>query len=488
MLCAALLLTILLATGPVGSDDVAYFRGATELLHSGRMPEVDTLIGRKLFILLSGLPAAFAGQIMYGVIANILYATLLNVVLAVFVFKQFGAVPALVAAAITSLNGVQLLWSGTMLPDTTLAVPMFLSVMSLYYALLASSKNPFPLMALSGALAGVSYAVKEPGILLLPPAIVSILLCREYAPFGRKVVSVAIYLAAFACLFAAEGLLQLSLSGDFFRRYHGLQAMQPNGAVPLLEFLRRGYWSLASIWRSDRDTLLFPMLIGTAAWLAILPKRSAVSVFGVAGLFIAGYLIFGSTSFSELHPMPFQPRYTAPLFPLIAVSLAALVPKNSHMSRWTMGGWLLFASLFAVLSISSTVADAGNLVRARYFKNVAMALTSELARNAGMPILVDPSTLEVLVHFMPRADYVRLEPIPSDRGLQTGFYLVDPYQDSIIRLQRAPHFEEIMRLPIAMAVNLNPFVMSRYFPDFRSHDFPPDPLFTAVIREKRPGP
>jgi len=78
---------------------------------------------------------------MYGVIANILYATLLNVVLVVFAFKQFGAVPALVAAAITSLNGVQLLWSGTMLPDTTLALPMFLSVMSLYYALLSSSKN-----------------------------------------------------------------------------------------------------------------------------------------------------------------------------------------------------------------------------------------------------------------------------------------------------------------------------------------------------------
>jgi hypothetical protein len=482
VLCAALFLEIFLATGPIGSDDIAYFRGAVKILHEGWLPQVDTLVGRKLFILLVGVPAALGGHIIYGVMANIFYETILELAVVAFVFREFGAASALVAAVITGLNGITLLWSGTMMSDITVALPMFLSVAALYYALAPSAPHRSMLLLLSGAFAGLAYAIKEPGILLLPPAALSLFALTDERSRWRRAAAGGFYLLGFASLLAAECLVQFWLSGDFFLRYHGLESMQPNPAMSLFDFLRWDYWSLAAIAGKDRNLLLLPILAGLFSWIVVAWRRSSISAFGLTGIFTAGYLIFGSTSLSALHPMPFQTRYFAPLLPLVAVSMGALFANvGAGMQRLVI--WI-FLGAFACVSIVGAAGEAGNLGRARYFKNVAAALEGELARGHS-PIMIDPSTLEVLTQFMPQAAYTRLKPLPAEsEPLPAGYYLVDPYQNSIIRLQRAPHFEEISRLPIVATVNLDPFVVGRYFPNFGADKLDLDPRFVAILRKK----
>ncbi len=481
----ALLLTILLATGPIGSDDVEYFRGAGEILRNFWAPETDTLVGRKLFLLLSGIPAAVGGKMVYGVIADIAYTTMLNIVVARFTYRQFGAVAALSATVVASLNGTVLLWAGTMTPDVVLSLWMFLSTIALYYALLPGSKDPMRLIILSGALAGVSYGVKEPGILLLPPATLCLCLCRAEANLSRRALWVGGYLVAFGCVFVADGLLQLALADDFLRQIHALQGMQPKPAVSPYEFIRLKYWDLAKMATSDRDTLLIPMLVSIVASISVLRARLPVAVFGTTSLFVAAYLLFGTTSLSALHPMPFEARYWVPVFPLAAVCLASVISRFRASGGAAQAAWLFFLTAFALVSITGAAGEAGNLGRARYFKNVANAIEFALALPGGPKVMVDASMLEVLCNFMAGADLARLELIPSRGDLPAGLYLVDPYQNSIVRLGQTPHFSEITKLPVILSVNRNPLIVARYFPDVKANEFEPDPAFTAILREKR---
>jgi hypothetical protein len=486
VLCAALLLKLALASGPVGSDDIVYFRGADQIVRDGAIAgqHYHHMSARKLFILLAGLPAALGEHIIYGVLANILYTLLLEIAVVLFVFSQLGAAPALIAAVVTGLSGVGLLWSGTLHPDVTVSLFMFLSVALLYFGLLPRARSPGRLIALSGALVGLAYAVKEPAMLLLPPALLSILLLRTDVKLAARLIWSAIFIAAVGAMLALEGLLQLWLSGDFFYRYSAVQAGVAAPPLPLIEFMRRTYWSAATIATSDRHLLLLPAIAAAVCWTAAILRRSPFTVFAISGVFVGGYLIFGTTSFPQLRPMPdLQPRFLHPLFPLLAVSMAALFAQTHQKRRYAAHGWWFFISIFAMVSVSAAVAEAGNLARARYFKNVTAALQWQLAREPDAPIMVDPSTLEMLWHFMPRADYARLQPIPRSE-LREGYYLVDPFQDSIVRLGRAPHFEEIMKLPIVITVDLNPFLLSRYLPDFRSDELRPGAVWTASIRKK----
>jgi hypothetical protein len=502
VLCASLLLKIALATGSLGSDDVSYFRGASEILQQGWIPQVHHHLGRKVYILLAGIPAALGGKIMYGALVNIFYVGLLDLAVTAFVYREFGAMPALVAAIVTSLNGPELLWSGTLMPDMMVSLFMFLSTVALYYALQPTAEFPIRLLVASGALAGLSYAAKEPGILLLPPAAICILVLRAEGTVTRRVVWAAIYFSAFLCTFAAEGLLQLLLSGDFFYREHAMQTVANNSANPpvsLLEFARRVYWSLADIGTRYRDILLLPMIGGVISWIVVIFKRPHASVFAVTGLFVAGYLIFGSSSFPELRPLPFQPRYLAPLFPMMAVCLAAVLPRNGFPNRGAALACSIALLVFVAASLSGVLSEAGDLGRSRFFKNAAAALESELARDSDVPIMVDPNTLEVLINFMPQADYARLKPIPTTQDLPDGFYLVDLFPpdfrlsdmlpaNATIRPHDTPHLQEILNLPIAATFNLNPLLFSRYFPDFGSATLNSDPLFVAVLRRKGSGP
>jgi len=487
ILCVSFVLKIALATGPVGSDDMSYFRGAAELLRQGWIPELHHHLGRKLFIILAGIPAVLGGNIMYGAIANICYIELLDIAVVAFVYREFGATAAFVAAVIIGFNGPELLWSGTLLPDMMVALFMFTSAVALYYGLLPASMFRVRKLAFSGALAGVSYAVKEPGILLVPPALMCILLGGEVR-VTKRLESCVVYIAAFIAVFVAEGLLQLWLSGDFFYREHALQAAHNSQIppVPLAQFIRETYWTVASIATRYREALLLPAVAGVASWAVLILKRSPLSVFAVTGLFVGAYLTFGTTSFPELRPLPFQPRYLAPLFPLIAVCLASLFRQNGSSGRGARVTWAVGLSVYAMISIYSAVIEAGDLSRARYFKNAAAAVEFELARDPPVEIRVEPKVLEVLMQLLPRADYDKLKSIPSGKDLPAGLYITDPLPVSGAPDQAAIDLQQISSLPVVATFDLNPLWLSRYFPNFGS-DIRHVPLTIAVVREKEAG-
>jgi hypothetical protein len=474
------LLMLLFATGPVGSDDTDYLRGASEILHSGWVPELHHHLGRKVFILIAGIPAALTGYVMVGGLVNIACSTLLNVVVAIFAYRQFSFVPALVAAIVTGLNGVTLVWSGTLLPDTTLSLFMFLSVMTLYYAILPSSESRLGLLALAGALGALAYAIKEPAALLGPPGVASILLLQRHLRLPAQVLRSMVYAGAFASGLLVDSLLQLVLSGDFLYRTHAITEIhnQSVPAVPPGEFIREVYWSIATIIFQYPNTLLLPALAAIICWPVAACRRSPTSVFAITGLFVGGYLIFGTTSFPDLRPLPFEPRYLAPLFPLLGVSLAETLARNESPSRVISIGWSAASLVYVAASVIGAADEAGNLVRARYFKNVAAAVEEIFAQNPDAPVMAERNTLEVLTQFLPRAEAIKLKLIPSDDNLPPGYYLMDP-------LVPGRHSEQIKSLPIVATVNLDPLVMSRYFPDFGSEQFKFDTLTGAVVREKR---
>jgi len=476
---------ILLATGPVGSDDMSYFQGAAEILDSGKLGQVNHQLGRILYIVLAGIPAVLGGHIWYGAMANIFYATLLDIAVAVFAYRALGPLPAVAATLITGFNGVALLWSGTLLPDMALSLFMFLSTVAVYHALRHGAGTPFSLLMMGGVLAGLSYAVKDPGILLLPPAAICISILPRDDSLGKRAVSLAAYLGSFAAIFALLGAVQKWLSGDFLYQAHAVAAVH-NKLMPtmsLYNYCRYVWWSIVDIGTNARY-ILPPMAAGLVAWCAAIVKPGWDKVFAITGLFVTGYLIFGSTSLIALKPMPMQTRYLAPIMPLAAVSIAAWLADVSTSSPARKAAWIVFMAVFALTSLFGSATRAGQLVRARYFKNMASAVETIQAQTPESQILADHNLLAILHHFLPQSAYGKLKEIPENSELPGGYYLVDFLRFTKNRRATIPHYDEISNLPIAMAIDLDQRILSGYFPSLLASTQKPLPEFVAMVRKK----
>ena len=131
IVCAMLLLSLLirtaLLTGPVGSDDLNYFRFAQQLLQWEHFSELHHHGGRLVFLALIGLPAAAFDSIYAGVAANIAMLSVRDILIVCYVRKRLDTAAAISAAGILGFNAVSSAYAGLMLPDGLLSLCMFLA-------------------------------------------------------------------------------------------------------------------------------------------------------------------------------------------------------------------------------------------------------------------------------------------------------------------------------------------------------------------------
>jgi hypothetical protein len=90
----------------------------------------------------------------------------------------------------------------------------------------------------------------------------------------------------------------------------------------------------------------------------------------------------------------------------------------------------------------------------------------------------------MLSQFLPPQTWASLQAIPINGELAEGYYLINPQAYLGFNYGMAPHFEEIVKLPVIASVNFDQRVLSRYIPGGAGEVFPPNLLSTAVLRKK----
>jgi hypothetical protein len=462
IICAMLLLSLLirtaLLTGPVGSDDLNYFRFAQQLLQWEHFSELHHHGGRLVFLALIGLPAAAFDSIYAGVAANIAMLSVRDILIVCYARKRLDTVAAISAAGILGFNAVSSAYAGLMLPDGLLSLCMFLAAALAFESVRADGGKRLLLLAGGGLLAGAGYSVKDTGILIVPCAVAWILIAnsRWKAQLPQVLAEAGMFVAGFAAFVIAEMGVYYVLSGDPLYRVHAI-ALTHNTtgdvaeAESLYDFVRHVFWNALAV--TKWDTASLPVLVMAAlVWPISVAKRAPLAFFAMTGTFLAVYLIAGSSSFSRLIPLPVQDRYFEVLVPFLAVAAAGLVHHyrqfQSRDRKYAIGVGL--ALVVALTSLPALVANPGDITFSALGKNAAIAIKAVRSANPESNIYVSPKLYRVVRPFVPRDVYADIQVIADAGPLIPGFYILHPWLDTTERYPRATDIEQ---LPTYVAVD-----------------------------------
>lgn len=374
-----LMLRILFCNGPLGSDDTNYFVASREILFDWHISTVHHHSSRLVLLLLAGIPGAAAGDIYVSCIANIVYSVAADLVVVWAAHRILGSRPALLCAIVLLLNGLLMSYSGTLLPEPLLTMFAFLGVWIFRKAVDADLPAASRLAVFSGLLCGLSYSVKDTGI-LVPPLLVAYLALFHLRQQGIS----RVFVLSTCCFigFVSMVLLECSslwlLTDDFAYKYHAL-SLTHNGVVEpasgLVDFFRRGSWNFSQL-PHDPLALGVPAAAFVGAWIWCLLRSSAVRIFAFVGLGMGIYLLFGTSSFSRLMNLPFQERYATLVFPFGAICLASCAGK--WLTREKVGG-LATAGLALIClwaGVATSAERAGTLYFTASIRNAVLAVES----------------------------------------------------------------------------------------------------------------
>ena len=452
-LCAGVGLRLFFMTGPVGSDDTRYLDFADRFVSLRPFTDLDHAAGRLLFLILIGVPYKVGGNAYYATLANIGYSALTDLLVASFVYRTMGIRAALVAAAAMAFNALNVLYPGTILPDTTAGLFLTAATIALWSA--QRTKEPRghrSRVLLSGVLTCLAYMCKDPGILFVPVGAALLFLAPREPAWRERLLGPALFVGVFAAVFALDATVYRIFTGHFDYKALATAACHNSSIQPvgLGQLLRGGAGRLLSSFRiTAMGGALLPLVIGVPALAAAGLLRRGWLVFSAAGLFVIFYSFFGTTGFSKLYPIPYQPRYLQPVVPLVAICLAALsarfVGAATSRPAWVAPlflGAVLFAHDFRVMRDA-----AGTLYFAPAMKNLRTAV--ELLHADGLPVFVSPLLQQHSRHFLRPEDHRLLQIIPADGPLPAGYYVLSEHDDLAVRR------DELTRLPVKLRVDLD---------------------------------
>jgi hypothetical protein len=470
IVCAMLLLSLLirlaLLTGPVGSDDLNYFRFAQQLLHWEHFSELNHHGGRLVFLALIGLPAAAFDSIYAGVAANIAMLSVRDILIVRYVRKRLDTVAAISAAGVLGFNAVSSAYAGLMLPDGLLSLCMFFAVALAFESVRADGGKRLLLLAGGGLLAGASYSVKDTGILIVPCAVAWILLAdaRWKRQLRQAIAEAGVFVAGFAAFAIAEMAVYYVLSGDPLYRIHAI-ALTHNTtgdvaeAESLYDFARHVFWNALAV--TEWGAASLPVLVLAAlVWPISILKRTPFAFFSLTGTFLAVYLIAGSSSFTRLIPLPVQDRYFEVLVPFLAVAAAGLVHRYGQfrLLEWRPALGVGLAMVVALASLPAMIVNPGDITFSALGKNAAIAIKAVHSGNPEANIYVSPKLYRVVRPFLPRDIYANIEVIADDGPLLPGFYILHPWRDT---RQAYPRAADIDPLPTYIVVDEDHRVLGR---------------------------
>lgn len=470
VLLSGVFLRLHFMTGPVASDDTRYLEFARKFLSLSRFTEVDPAAGRLLFLGLIGWPVKVFGHAVYAALANIAYASLVDLLVVWFCLREFGKHTALCAALIMVANPITISFSGMILPDPTLALFLLLSAFALHFGSHQEVRaQRYLWIAASGLLACLAYLCKDPGVLMLPVAVVVLFFFPAEATWQERFLGPLLFVAAFAALFAVDGFVYLAYTGDFFYKRHATTLRLNLGIAALgpVEFLQQTSGVFLSCLEQWKDHLV-PLWLGIPAMALALGFCPQQKVFAGLGLFVLFFLFFGTSSLTGLLPLPVQLRYLHPVLPFVAICAASLFHKAWFLYRpWVKTLFPLALGLGLGLAAADSVsAKAGIYDHAPFLKSVRTAL--ETLQDEIKPIYVDRQIRSHLPHFVPDGLLARVRVIPDRGELPGGYYLFDPGGPSLPKERMA----EISALKVKMRLELD-WRVSNQFRDRRYRARPP---------------
>lgn len=453
LLCVAPLIRLALMPGPVGSDDVSYFHFSQRLLEVRPFDELHHHGGRLFFLILAGLPAALWGSIEAGGIVSILFMSLRDVLVTMFVRRETGAAGGAGAAAMLSVNALSSTYAGLFMPDALLSLMVFGSALLAFKATrTGGAAMRTGLVIAAGVAAGIAYSIKDTGILVIPPTVAWLLFQRNET-FRGRIGLASRYCLAFIVVVAFEMAVYRFLSGDPLYRFHAISAVHNagmGGGRSLYEFARHGYWNLNSVLAPQTGSL--PVLVAAAvSWGLVALLRGPLFFFAGTGAFIGAYLVFGTSSFTRLVPLAVQDRYFEPLVPFVAVSIGAL------MGRFVVrrGAWvpaMAIATAVGVASFPAIAFNAGDVTFSAFGKNAAIALSAVRSTHPLAPILVSRHLRFSIEPFVSREIFDSLQVIPREGPLPSGYYMLHAWKD---RPGGDARVDEIESLPIFLVAALD---------------------------------
>ncbi len=477
-------------SGPAGDDDTRYLDFALRFVSFERFTEQDHAAGRLLFLILIGIPYRVFGHAFHVAGANILYSGLTDIVVVLFCWRRLGNRAGLMAALLMALNPIHLMFPSMIFPDTLLSLFTVLALLILHRASEQDElQKRFRWIAGAGVVACFAYQCKDPGILLVPACCLYLFLSPREGHRWDRLTAPALFVSGFLGVFLLDGMVYWLFTGDFFYKFHATELCHNGDANSSLhEFLKTTCDQFRRTVLYRAGTLLLPFHLGIPVMAASLVWDRRLRLFGGIGLFMALYLIFGTSSFHALIPLPFLDRYFQPVIPMAVIAIAGLSTRVAFLQwswirrllPWGLGLWVLTTGWPQV----GKLAGAGG--NARYLKSIRAAV--ELLQDEGQPYYTDPYTHRHLRHFLPAPLYARVSRIPEKGDLPNGFYFLYDWNPPVSRevlaqvsglsLQR---LAEILALPVRVKSCLD----ARISNEFRQTTYERMPPMIPFF-EKRP--
>jgi hypothetical protein len=386
------------------------------------------------------------------------------------------------AAIVMAVNPISIIYPGMILPDTLLTLFLVASSVLLYHALQdARRKNRYLTFAASGAVAGFAYMCKEPGILMVPIVGAYLFLFPCDGKLRERLIAPLIFMVSFLVVFLFDGLVYIAYTGDFFYKITATAFChnQERPHLDLAGFLQTTVGDFVEAFKNG-SFFLVPLHLGFPVMVMASMVDRRTRIFSLIGLFTLLYLIFGSSSLSELVSLPLQARYFQPVIPFVAIAVGVIVERYSFFrSRVAQVAFpCALGCLVAFYGTNEVFLRAGTQYESNLMKSFRTAV--EVLAEEQKPLYVDPALYYNARHFLPRALYNRLVEISASDPLKKGYYFIYP------ELTWLPQdrFEEVKGLNVKLRVALDWRIANQFRQMSDSRILPPYLMRELLVYEK----
>ncbi len=414
----ALALNVAFYSGYYMSDDASYLDGIQRLA-AGEALTASNLAHTRLLV---NYPAALVQWLFHSTTITILSFCLYHPAIVLTSYLAgclaFDRRTALLGCAFVACSPVLYFFGGAILPDNALTFWCCALTCAVLWSArevsreMTSARREGAAWGACGALTGLAYMAKEPGLVMTVPALVTIMLTpRPGARLSRALIGVAAFGLGLASALALETvLMRLSTDGWAIRLLSGvsssssvdvlLERMRQQGRSPIDRLV---FWyEHAAVFYAEGLAIWVALAANIAAWF--LPWRHGRTSLAIACAFWLWpfvYLTFGSTNLSRYVPPPIQhARYYAVCTPLFfVVAAAALVRGKQYVEeRWPSRSAALRRALgYAPQAVVATTAvmmflvvapDAGTAYHALETRAFRAALLDGRSRYPHHPVLM----------------------------------------------------------------------------------------------------
>lgn len=177
-------------------------------------------------------------------------------------------------------------------------------------------------------------------------------------------------------------------------------------------------------------------------------------IFPATGVFLAFYLLFGTSSFTQFIPLPIQDRYFEVIVPYIAISVAMGVNATHFSARnWALSGFVAFVTALIITAAPSVVLNAGDVNTSALGQNTSLAVRLAKSRSPSLDVFASSRSRLMIEPFMDYASHQQLKPIPSEGSLPPGLYVTHAWGEQGSNARRI--HQELELLPPAAVVDID---------------------------------